>query len=122
MVLVDQPTEDLAALDRFGPRWPGARDRPADIARTTKTEPAMGSMRVVVRGVLTRHVHQVSSTQDQHVIEDLPPKASDQPLDVPVGLWGPVRGEHDLDALGGEDGIEAEAELRVVVAKQETHT
>src|SRR5215207_10274895 len=43
MVLVDQPTEDLATLDRLGPRWSCAWDRPADIVRTTKTEPAMRS-------------------------------------------------------------------------------
>jgi len=72
----------------------------------------MGSMRVVVREVLTQHVHQVHSVKDQHVIEDLPPQTSDQSLDVAVGLWGPVRGEHDLDALGGEDRIEAAAVTR----------
>jgi hypothetical protein len=92
MVLVDQPTEDLATLDRLGPRWPWARDRPTHIVRTTKTQPTMRSMRVVMRDVLTQHVRQVSSTQDQHVIEDLPPHASDQSLDVTVGLWAPVRG------------------------------
>jgi hypothetical protein len=84
MVLVDQPTEDLVTLDRLGPRGPRAWDRPADIVRTTKTEPAMGSMRVVVREVLTQHVHQVHSVKDQHVIEDLPPQTSDQSLDVAV--------------------------------------
>ncbi len=77
---MDQPTEDLATLDRLGPRGLRAWDRPADIVRTAKTEPAMRSMRVVVRGILTQHLHQVSSTQDQDVIEDLPPPASDQSL------------------------------------------
>ena len=51
MVLVDQPTEDLAARDRLGPRWPRAGDRAADIVRAMKTEPAMRSMRVVVRRI-----------------------------------------------------------------------
>jgi len=36
MVLADQPTEDLAPLDRLGPRWPWAWDRPADIVRMAK--------------------------------------------------------------------------------------
>jgi hypothetical protein len=40
-----------------------------------------------MRGILTQDVRQVSSTQDQHAIEDLPPQASDQSLDVTVGLW-----------------------------------
>jgi hypothetical protein len=53
MVLVDHPAEDLATLDRLGPRRPRARDRPADIVRTTKTEPTMRSMRVVMRGIVT---------------------------------------------------------------------
>jgi len=52
MVLVDQPTEDLAARDRLGPRWPRAGDRATDVVRTMKTEPAMRSMRVVVRRIL----------------------------------------------------------------------
>ena len=121
MVLVDQPTEDLAPLRNLASRWSWVWDRPADIVRTTKTEPAMRSMRVVMRGILTQHVRQVPSTQDQHVIEHLPSHASDQSLDVTVGLRSPVGGEHDLDTLSGEDGIEAAAELRVAVAKQEAH-
>jgi hypothetical protein len=44
--------------------------------------------------------------EDQHVIEDLPPHASDQALDVIVGLWSPVGGEHDSGAVGGEDRVE----------------
>src|SRR6266540_3760447 len=115
MVLADQPTEDLV------PRWPWARDPAPDIVRTTKSEPTMRSMRVVVRDVLTQHVHQVSSTQDQHVIEHLPPQASDQSLDVTVGLRGPVGAEHDLHAFGGEDRIEAATVLGVAVAEQEPH-
>src|SRR6266540_5380844 len=121
MVLVDQPTEDLPPLDRPAPRGPRAWDRLSDIVRTAKTQPTMRSMRVVMRGTRTQDVHQVSSTQDQHVIEDLPPRASDQSLDVAVGLWGLVRGEHDLDAFGGENGIEAAAVLGVAVAEQEAH-
>jgi hypothetical protein len=79
----------------------------------TKTEPTIRSMRVVVREVLTQQVQQVSSAQDQHVVEDLPAHASDQSLGVPVGLGRPVRGEHDLDAFGGEYRIEASTALGV---------
>ena len=71
MVLVDQPTEDPAPLRRLGARCAWGWDRPADIVRTTKIQPTMRSMRVVMRGILTQDVRQVSSTQDQHVIEDL---------------------------------------------------
>ena len=119
MVLVDQPTDDLAPRRSLGPRWACGWDRTDDFVRATKTEPTMRSMRVVVRDVLTQDAHQVSSAHDQHVIEDLPPHASDQSLDVTVGLRGPVRGEHDLDAFGAEDRIEAAAVLRVAVAEQE---
>jgi hypothetical protein len=52
MVLVDQPAEDLAAHDRLGPRWSRAGDRAADVVRATKTDPAVRSMRVVVRRIL----------------------------------------------------------------------
>jgi len=106
MVLVDQPTEDLAPLRRLAPRWPWAWNRLPDIVRAAKTQPTMRSMRVVMRGILTQDVRQVSSTQDQHAIEDLPPQASDQALDVTVGLWGPIRGErtvkiHPIEAHRG---------------------
>jgi len=57
MVLMDQPTEDLGARDHIGRRWRRARDRAADIVRRAKTEPAVRSMRVVMRGVPAQHVH-----------------------------------------------------------------
>jgi hypothetical protein len=72
MVLMDQPTEDLGARDHIGRRWRRARDRAADIVRRAKTEPAVRSMRVVMRGVPAQHVHWVSSVKDQHVIEHFP--------------------------------------------------
>ena len=53
------------------------------------------------------------------MIDYLPSHASDQSLDVSVGPWSPVRGEHDLDAFGREDRIEAARVLRVAVAKKE---
>jgi hypothetical protein len=86
--------------------------------RTAETERTMRPMRVVVLGILTQHVHQVSSAHDQHVIKHLPSYASDQSLDVRVGQRGPVGGEHDLDAFGAEHGIEAAAVLGVAVAEQ----
>jgi hypothetical protein len=74
MVLVDQPTEDLAPLRRLDSGWPWARaqDWAPDVVRTAKTEPAVRSMRVVMRGILAQDVRQMSTTQDQHVIEHLP--------------------------------------------------
>ncbi len=55
------------------------------------------------------------------MIEHLPPHASDQSLDVSVGLRGPVGAEHDLHAFGGEDRIEPAAVLGVAVADEEPH-
>ena len=72
MVLVDQPTEDLATLDRLGPRRPWTCDRAVDVVGATKTESTVRSIRVVMRGILTQDAPQVSSAQDQHVIEHLP--------------------------------------------------
>ena len=72
MVLVDQPAEDLAPLDRLGPRGPRTCDRAVDVVRATKTEPAVRSMRVVMRDVLAQQVQQMSSMKDQDVIEHLP--------------------------------------------------
>ncbi|HYT79734.1 MAG TPA: hypothetical protein VEQ37_10850, partial [Actinomycetota bacterium] len=46
----DQPTEDLPPRDRLGPRRPRAWDRAVDIVRTTKIQPAVRSMRVVMAG------------------------------------------------------------------------
>src|SRR6266511_2026611 len=54
MVLMDQPTEDLPPLDRVGPRRPRAWDRAVDIVRTTKIQPAVRSMRVVMAGILAQ--------------------------------------------------------------------
>lgn len=119
MVLVDQPTEDLAPLDSPGPGGPRAWGRAPDLVRGAKAEPAMGPIRVVVRSIRMQHSLQVSSTQDQHVIERLASDASDQSLHVTVGLGGPVGREHDVDATRGEDGIEAPGVLRVAVAEQE---
>jgi hypothetical protein len=80
MVLVDQPAEDLTALHWLESGWLRARawERAVDIVRTAKTEPAMRSMRVVMLGVGTQDLRQVSSVKDQHVVEDLPPHASDR--------------------------------------------
>ena len=54
-----------------------------------------------------QHVHQVSSMKDQHVIEDLPPKASDRPLELDLVLGdvasAEARFEHAF-ALGCQVG------------------
>ena len=121
MVLVDQPPEDRARLDLLGRRSPWALDREPDIVRAAEIERTMRPMRVVMLGILTQEVRQVSSAHDQHVIEHLPSYASDQSLHVTVGLRGPVGGEHDLDTLSGEDRIEAATVLRVAVVEQEAH-
>src|SRR5438093_4793547 len=119
MVLVDQSTEDLAPGGPHEPGRPRTGRWTPDISRRAKAEPAMRSMGVVMPGVFTQDRRQVSSTEDQHVIEGLPPQTSDQSLHVAVGLWGSVRREHDLDAFGREDGIEAAAVFRVAVSEQE---
>ena len=72
MVLVDQPPEDRAPLDLLGRRSPGALDRVPDIVRTAEIERTMRPMRVVMLGILTQGIRQVSSAHDQHVIEHLP--------------------------------------------------
>ena len=108
MVFVDQPTGKVAPLDRIGSRRLRLWHRAQDIVWTAKTESSVRSMRLVMLGVLPQDTEQVSSTQDQHVIEHLPAYASDQSLGVSVGLRGSIRGKHDIDAFGGEHRIEAE--------------
>ena len=100
MVLVAQPTEDRASLGLLGPRSPRAWEQSPDIVRAAKTERTMRPMRIVMLGILTQEVRQVSSAHDQHVIEHLPSYASDQSLDVRVGQWASIGGEHDPDAFG----------------------
>jgi hypothetical protein len=92
MVLVDQPTEDRAPLGLLRPRSPWTLDRALEIVRAAKIEGAVGPVRVVVRGILTQDARQVSSADDQEVIEHLSSQTSDQSLDVSVGLWAPVGG------------------------------
>ena len=83
-VFVDQAPEDLAPLHRLDPRGPGnwvpARDR----VGTAEAEPTMGSMRVVMLGVFMQNPRQLSSPEDEHVIQHLPAHPTDQPLDVSV--------------------------------------
>jgi hypothetical protein len=89
MVFVEQPTEDIAPLDCLGSRRLDTRVPASGGVGTAQIKAAMRPMGVVVGGVRTQDTRQVSSADDQHVIQRFPPHPADQPLDVGVGLWSP---------------------------------
>lgn len=75
----------------------------------------MGPVAVVMGGVLGQHGGEVSLVDDQEAVGALAAHGRDPALGVRVRLG---RGADDLDAGGGEYGVERGAELRVPITDQ----
>src|ERR671930_214897 len=76
-------------------------------------------MSVVAGDVVRQRRLQMSTTLDQHPVQQLTTHRPDPSLGECVRTWRPHRHQQDPDAFGGEDGIEGVGELRVPVANQE---
>ena len=84
----------LRRLERQGPVWAGG---------------------VVVRDVLLHHATQMPLTERDDVVETLPTEGADPSFRHPVGLRGPDRGQHrlDADASGAGDEVAAVGPIAV---------
>ena len=71
------------------------------------------------RSYSREHGAGVALVVDQHPVGALGPDAADEPFGVAVRPGRPRWGLDDLDAFGGEHGVEGAGELRVSVADQE---
>jgi hypothetical protein len=120
VVLVDQAVEDRlppdgAEVSQVGDR---PRDRGFDGGRSL-TAGLMRTMIVIVRGVFGDGFGQVPLVEDQHPIEHLTAKRSDDALADRIRPWSVWRGFDDPEAGGAEDLIEGGDELGVAVTDQE---
>jgi hypothetical protein len=81
-------------------------------------EGAVRPVGVVVIYVDREYVVELPVVDNQDPIEELAAEAGDPLLGDRIGSRRPDRGAHDLDASGGEDGVERGGELTVAVADQ----
>jgi len=76
---------------------------------------------VVVPDVAAQDVRQMTSVEDQEVVEALRPDSSHEPLGVSVGVRCPKRRAQHLSTVAGKDGVEARDVFGVPVAEKELH-
>ena len=79
----------------------------------------MGSLSVVVPGVLCEDQPQVPFTEDQHPVGHLRPGGEHKPFRICIRARAPGRDLHGLDAGAGQDRVEGCGELPGPVADQE---
>jgi hypothetical protein len=112
---MDQSTESITSHDppsRQDDRWFGG------LERWRLPQGAVGTVHVVVIGILGQHRPQLPASQDQHPVQHLPPNGPDPPLRVGIRLRCPHRRAQHLDSLGGEDRVDRGGELRVPITDQ----
>ena len=116
VVLVDHAAQDVAATDvrrrraaRLGRRLPLGSGQP---------ERAVRPFSVVVRRIAAKDVLEMSSAEDEHVIETFGSDATNPMLRDRVRLRRPHRRFDHADALRSEDRVERSAELGVAVMGQ----
>jgi len=114
---MDEPTEDVAPPHPSRSADPSGRIR-RRVGRP-QVKPAVRAFRVVVRHGLTKHPLQVTATNHERPVEAFAPNGPHPALGEGIRLRGSKRGEHDADAVGREDGVEAPRVLGVAVADQE---
>jgi hypothetical protein len=114
-VLVDDSAEDSAAPDQAV----GRRDRCRLVVGRMLVQALVRSMVVEVLGVLGERSHGVEFPVEQQPVGALRADAAHPPLREAIRLRRSGRDLDDVDAFGGEHGVERVAELRVPVADQE---
>ncbi len=80
----------------------------------------MGSVAVVVPDILVDYGFEMTSANDQHVVEAPPVDRTDEVLTEGISTRGPNRSPDDPDALGAKDLVEAVRELGVSIPDQES--
>src|SRR6266568_3881309 len=114
VVLVDEPTEAVAAADLV------RACRPASpVVRRPQLERAMRPFAVVMVDVDAKHMLKMSAIEDQQPVETLSSHCADEAFCDRVRLRRPYRRLHDPDAFAAEDLVEGAAVLAVPVTDQE---
>ncbi len=115
-ILVDQPTESITPCDPYDGHWSGRRH---SSQRWRLAERAMRPMPVVVRHIARQRRLQMTSTHDQHPVQQLTTHRAHPPLRVGVRPRRRHGRPQDPHAFRGENGIEGIGELRIPIANQE---
>ena len=112
MVLVDQSVQELPATDR-----------PLSFRRVRlgrpQSESQMGTLAVVVLGVLIKDNPQVLFAEDEQPVQRFVPEGLDHALTMGVGSRSPIGREHNLGAFGPEDLVEVVDEFGVTIVNRE---
>ena len=112
MVLVDQSVQELPAIDR-----PVALRR-VGVGRP-QSESQMGTLAVVVLGVLIKDNPQVLFAEDEQPVQRFVSEGLDHSLAMGVGSRSPIGREHNLGAFGPEDLVEVVDEFGVTIVNRE---
>jgi Integrase core domain len=115
-ILMKQSTEPIS------PHHPASRHEDHGFAgckRRRLPQCAMGTVDVVMIGVLAQHRHEVPTSDDEHPVQALAADRTHPPLRVGIRPWRPHRRAQHVDALGCEDGVEGAGELGVPIAEQQ---
>jgi hypothetical protein len=111
VVLVNETAESVPAPDAGGDCY---RIRPSpnlDTSGRPKREASVRPLTVVVPQVLVEHPLKMTPTPDQHPIQTLLPHRRHPALGERAGVRRLHRGLDELDALSGEDVVEARGNL-----------
>ena len=117
-VLVNQPTEHVASVDR----WRRSLAVGCCGIRRIEVESAMRSSAVVMIDVLGEDRLDVASTEDQEVVQAVFSDGANPAFGKRVRPWGAARRLDGLDADRGEYSVERRGELGVPVADEEAET
>jgi hypothetical protein len=114
-VLVDHAAENSMAADRGVERDLGG----GVVGWRVLAQALMRAMVIEVTHVQAEDGAGVSFVIDQYSVGALLADTADESLRIAVRLRGPGRDLDDVDAFGGEEGVEGVGELGVPVADQE---
>jgi hypothetical protein len=109
----------LPAPNPDGTPSPAGRHPDVDAPRRPKRKASVRPLVVAVPHVLIDNTSQVASTPYQHPVQAHLPYGSHPPLRECIRVRRLDRRLDDLEAAGGEDGIEGTGELAVAVTNEE---
>jgi hypothetical protein len=114
-VFVDEPAQDVAAVDRSGIAcsvgW----------ARWHQLQTAMWPSAVVVADILFDYPFQVTPRDHEQMVETVLSDGSDPAFGECVRFRGTCRSQDGLHTYRGEDVVEVGSELRIAVTDDESH-
>jgi hypothetical protein len=115
VVLADQATQDLPALD------PGSDiDGAAGLPRRFLPKALMRTVAVIAADELGQHFAEMPLAEDQDVIQALAAERSREPPGKCIRMRRPDRRLDDPRAIAGEDAVKCRGELAVPVADQKS--